>query len=85
MNAKIIEGACTSSQKQDIVRRLTDAMVEIEGKAMQPVPWIVVEEVASGDGASEANRLPRPTSRPWPPGSPWADDLPPRRCESVLG
>jgi 4-oxalocrotonate tautomerase len=32
-----------------MVRRLTDTMVEIEGEAMRPVTWVVVEEVASGD------------------------------------
>lgn len=49
INVKVIEGVFTSAQKQDIVRRLTDTMVEIEGENMRPVTWCVVEEVASGD------------------------------------
>jgi 4-oxalocrotonate tautomerase len=49
VNVKVIEGVFTSSQKQDMVRKLTDAMVEIEGEALRPVTWVVVEEVASGD------------------------------------
>lgn len=49
VNVKIIEGVFTSSQKQDMVRKLTDAMVEIEGEALRPVTWVVVEEVPSGD------------------------------------
>lgn len=49
VNVKVIQGVFTSSQKQDMVRKLTDAMVEIEGEAMRPVTWVVVEEVASGD------------------------------------
>ena len=49
VNVKIIEGVFTSSQKQDMVRKLTDAMVEIEGEALRPVTWVVVEEVSSGD------------------------------------
>ncbi len=32
-----------------MVVRLTDAMVAIEGEAMRPVTWVVVEEVKSGD------------------------------------
>ena len=49
INVKLIEGVFTPDQKQEIVRRLTDAMVAIEGEGMRPVTWCVVEEVASGD------------------------------------
>lgn len=49
INVKLIEGVFTADQKQQIVRRLTDAMVEIEGENMRPVTWCIVEEVASGD------------------------------------
>lgn len=49
VNVKVIEGVFTSSQKQDMVRKLTDAMVEIEGEALRPLTWVVVEEVPSGD------------------------------------
>lgn len=49
VNVKVIEGVFSGEQKRDIVRRLTDAMVEIEGENMRPVTWVVVEEVKSGD------------------------------------
>jgi 4-oxalocrotonate tautomerase len=49
VNVKLIEGVFSDEQKQNIVRRLTDAMVEIEGENMRPVTWVVVEEVKSGD------------------------------------
>ncbi len=49
INVKIIEGVFTPPQKQEIVRKLTDTMVEIEGENMRPVTVCVVEEVASGD------------------------------------
>ncbi|MFG1932291.1 4-oxalocrotonate tautomerase family protein [Mycobacterium sp. NPDC048908] len=49
VNVKVIEGVISAAQKQDIVRKVTDAMVEIEGENMRPVTWVVVEEVASGD------------------------------------
>ena len=51
INVKLIEGVFTPAQKQDIVRRLTDTMVEIEGENMRPVTWCVIEEVRSGDWA----------------------------------
>ena len=49
VNVKVIEGVFTDSQKRDMVKKLTDAMVEIEGENMRPVTWVVVEEVRSGE------------------------------------
>ena len=49
INVKLIEGVFTGDQKQEIVRRLTDTMVSIEGENMRGVTWVVVEEVKSGD------------------------------------
>ncbi len=49
VQVKVIEGVFSNSQKQEIIRRLTDTMVSIEGEAMRPVTWVVLEEVKSGD------------------------------------
>jgi 4-oxalocrotonate tautomerase len=49
INVKLIEDVFTPDQKREIIERLTDAMVSIEGENMRPVTWVVVEEVASGD------------------------------------
>jgi 4-oxalocrotonate tautomerase len=49
INVKLIENVFTPEQKHRIVEELTDAMVAIEGEAMRPVTWVVVEEVRSGD------------------------------------
>ena len=49
VNVKVIEGVFSAEQKQEMVRRLTDTMVGIEGENMRPVTWVVVEEVKSGD------------------------------------
>lgn len=51
INVKIIEGVFSSEQKAQMIRKLTDAMVEIEGEAMRSVTWAVIEEVKSGDWA----------------------------------
>ena len=51
INVKVIEGVFTNSQKEQMVQKLTDAMVTIEGENMRPVTWVVVEEVKSGDWA----------------------------------
>jgi 4-oxalocrotonate tautomerase len=57
INVKVVVGVFTTDQKQQIVRRLTDAMVEIEGENMRPVTWCIVEEVASGDWGIAGNPL----------------------------
>jgi 4-oxalocrotonate tautomerase len=57
VNVKVIEGVFSADQKQDMVRRLTDTMVEIEGENMRPVTWVVVEEVKSGDWGIAGNPL----------------------------
>ena len=49
LNVKLIEGVFTTEQKQDMVRKLTDTMVSIEGENMRGVTWVVVEEVKSGE------------------------------------
>ncbi|MGD0240300.1 MAG: 4-oxalocrotonate tautomerase family protein [Streptosporangiaceae bacterium] len=49
INVKVIEDVFTPGQKREIVERLTDAMVSVEGENMRPVTWVIVEEVRSGD------------------------------------
>ena len=57
IQVKLIEGVFDEAQQRDIVTRLTDAMVEIEGENMRPVTWCMVEEVASGDWAIAGSPL----------------------------
>jgi 4-oxalocrotonate tautomerase len=49
IQVKVIEGVFTEEQKRQIVHKLTDAMVSIEGENMRSVTWVIVEEVKSGD------------------------------------
>ncbi len=49
IQVKLIEGVFSQAQKQDIIKKLTDTMVSIEGENMRPVTWVVVEEVKSGE------------------------------------
>jgi 4-oxalocrotonate tautomerase len=49
INVKLIEDVFTSEEKEQIIERLTDAMVSIEGENMRGVTWVVVEEVHSGE------------------------------------
>jgi 4-oxalocrotonate tautomerase len=49
VNVKVIEGVFSDAQKQEMVKKLTDTMVSIEGENMRQVTWVVIEEVKSGD------------------------------------
>ena len=57
INVKLIEGVFTPTQKQEMIHKLTDTMVSIEGENMRPVTWVVVEEVKSGEWGVGGNTL----------------------------
>jgi 4-oxalocrotonate tautomerase len=57
IQVKLIEGVFTDNQKQEMVRKLTDAMVSIEGENMRPVTWILIEDVKSGAWGIGGNPL----------------------------
>jgi 4-oxalocrotonate tautomerase len=57
INVKLVEDVFTPEQKQQIIERVTDAMVSIEGESMRGVTWVVVEEVKSGDWGIGGNAL----------------------------
>jgi 4-oxalocrotonate tautomerase len=49
IQVKLMEDVFTATQKKEMITRLTDAMVSIEGENMRPVTWVVIEEVRSGE------------------------------------
>ena len=49
INVRLIEGVFDDSQKREMIEKLTDAMVEIEGENMRGVTWVLIDEVKSGD------------------------------------
>ena len=57
VNVKLIEGVFTDDQKREMIEKLTDAMVEIEGENMRQVTWVVIDEVKSGDWGLAGNCL----------------------------
>ncbi len=42
INVKVIEGVFSDVQKQEIIQKLTDAMVSIEGENMRQVTWALL-------------------------------------------
>ena len=57
INVKVVEGVFSRDQKQQIIERLTEAMVEIEGENLRKVTWCVIEEVKSGDWGIAGNAV----------------------------
>jgi 4-oxalocrotonate tautomerase len=57
INVKVIEDVFSDEQKKQMVERLTDAMVSIEGENMRGVTWVIVEEVKSGQWGIGGNAL----------------------------
>jgi 4-oxalocrotonate tautomerase len=49
IDIQLIEGVFDKDQKQEMIRKVTDAMVGIEGEAMRGVTWVRVHEIASGE------------------------------------
>jgi len=49
IEVKLIEGVFSPKQKQQMIAKLTDAMVSIEGENLREVTTVIVEEVKSGD------------------------------------
>jgi 4-oxalocrotonate tautomerase len=49
VEVKLIEKVFTPAQKQQLISKMTEAIVAVEGEYMRPVTFVLVEEVRSGD------------------------------------
>lgn len=49
IQVKVIENVFTPAQKSEMISKLTETMVAIEGENLRPATVVVVEEVRSGD------------------------------------
>ncbi len=48
VDIQVIEGVFDNEQKAEMIEKVTDTMVEIEGESLRGVTWVRVQEVASG-------------------------------------
>lgn len=46
-----IKNVFTPEQKHELIQKVTDAMVSVEGENMRAVTWVSFHEVESGDWA----------------------------------
>ena len=49
VNVKLLEGVYSRDQKQEMIRRMTDVLVDLEGEHLRPLTVVVIEEVKGGD------------------------------------
>ena len=48
VDIQLIEGAFSAEQKREMIEKVTETMVAIEGEAVRGVTWVRVQEFASG-------------------------------------
>ena len=48
VDIEVIEGVFDTAQKAQMIEKVTNAMVEVEGEAMRGVTWVRVKEIRSG-------------------------------------
>ena len=46
---EVIKDVFTPHQKRDLIEKVTDAMVAVEGEALRAVTWVRIQEIQQGD------------------------------------
>jgi 4-oxalocrotonate tautomerase len=49
IQVSVIKGVFSPEQKSQMITRLTDALVSIEGENLRGVTWVKIDEIESGD------------------------------------
>jgi 4-oxalocrotonate tautomerase len=57
IDIQLIKGVFNDDQKKEMIKKVTDTMVSIEGEAMRGVTWVRVQEIASGEWGIGGNPL----------------------------
>lgn len=53
----VIKDVFSPEKKQELIEKVTEAMIEVEGEQMRPVTWVRIMEVEQGDWAIGGQRL----------------------------
>ena len=48
-NIKVIEGVFTAEEKRQMIEKVTDAMVAVEGESIRDKTVVIIEETKNGD------------------------------------
>ena len=57
VNIELIKGVFTPSQKRELIEKVTEAMVSVEGEKMRGVTWVRIQEFEQGHWAIGGNPL----------------------------
>lgn len=49
VNIDVIKDVFTPAQKRDLIEKVTEAMISVEGEAMRGVTWVRIQEIEQGD------------------------------------
>ena len=59
---KVIEGVFSNEQKKQLIEKVTEAMIEVEGEEMRHLTWVTIEEIKKGDWAI-GGKIPTPKAK----------------------
>ena len=45
---KGISGYLSAEQKKELIEKVTDAILSVEGEGLRPVTWVIIEDVPEG-------------------------------------
>lgn len=57
VDIQLIKGVFTTDQKASMLKKVTEAMVSVEGEALRSVTWVRVQELESREWAIGGNPL----------------------------
>lgn len=49
VQVKLIKGVLAPQEKQELITKITEAFIEVEGEHKRPVTFVVVDETRSGN------------------------------------
>lgn len=57
IDVHVIENVFNSAQKKEMIDKITNAMVEVEGEAWRNVTWVRIREIKEGNWAIGGQQL----------------------------
>jgi 4-oxalocrotonate tautomerase len=57
VNIELIKDVFTPRQKRELIEKVTEAMVSVEGEKLRGVTWVRIQEFEQGDWAIGGNPL----------------------------
>lgn len=62
---KGLSGFLSAEQKAELIRKVTDAIVSVEGEGVRPMTWVIIEGVSSGEWGVGGKPVTTETLKKW--------------------